>query len=47
MIEVWKLIKSLRRRMSAFGVKRTLTRDTIGIGFLSGYAARADTNNKC
>jgi len=31
MIEVWKLIKSLRRRMSAFGVKRTLTRDTIGI----------------
>src|SRR6516225_10400656 len=24
-------------------VKRTLTRDTIGIGFLSGYAPRADT----
>jgi hypothetical protein len=46
MIEVWKLIKSLRRRMSAFGVKRTLTRDTIGIGFLSGYAPRADTNQQ-
>ena len=32
--------------MSTFGVKRTLTRDTIGIGFLSGYAPRADTNQQ-
>jgi hypothetical protein len=32
--------------MSIFGVKRTLTRDTIGIGFLSGYAPRADTNQQ-
>jgi hypothetical protein len=34
------------QRMSDFGVKRTLTRDTIGIGFLSGYAPRADTNQQ-
>jgi hypothetical protein len=30
--------------MSALGVKQTLTRDTIGIGFLSGYTPAADTN---
>jgi hypothetical protein len=32
--------------MSAFGVKQTLTRDTIGIGFLSGYTPAADTNQQ-